>query len=90
MLQGKTVDDFVLATGKLHTVQDFVQQAFTAAGLNWEECVQFDSGLLSSVEPIAPCGNPAKAKLLLGWENTVPFESIVSRMVESEIRKLEL
>jgi GDPmannose 4,6-dehydratase len=89
MLQSRSVDDYVLATGRLHTVRDFVSQAFAVAGLNWEEHVKFDAHLVNTVEPIAPCGNPAKAKQLLGWENSVPFDQIAGRMVESELAKLD-
>lgn len=88
MLQNDAVDDFVLATGKPHTVQDLVVRAFAVVGLNWRDYVKFDSALVSNVEPVAPCGNPAKARRLLGWENTVPFDEMVARLVESELNKL--
>jgi GDPmannose 4,6-dehydratase len=88
MLQQPKVDDFVLATGKLHSVEDLVAGAFECVGLNWRDHVRYDAGLLSSVEPVAPCGNPAKAKLQLGWENTVGFKQMIQLLVESEQAKL--
>lgn len=88
MLQAQPVDDFVLATGRLHSVEELVAHAFAAVGLEWRDYVKFDSNLVTTVEPMAPCGNPAKAKRLLGWENTVPFEEMIARLVESELRKL--
>lgn len=88
MLQQENVDDFVLATGQLHSVEQLVACAFECVGLNWRDHVRQDVTLLTSVEPVAPCGNPAKAKRLLGWENTVPFKELVSRLVESELKKL--
>ena len=88
MLQQKTVDDFVLATGKLHTVRELATRAFEHVGLNWQDHVKYDAGLLTSVEPVAPCGNPAKAKALLGWENTVPFAEMVDRLVDAELAKI--
>lgn len=88
MLQNNPVDDFVLATGVLHSVENFVEAAFAAAGLNWRDHVKFDPKLVTTVEPIAPCGNPAKARRLLGWENTVPFAEIARRLVEGELAKL--
>ena len=88
MLQQSTVDDFVLASGKLHTVRDFVVGAFNHVGQNWEEYVRQDPNLVMTVEPIAPCGNPAKAKRTLGWENTVDFDHIIAQLVDSEIKKL--
>ena len=44
--------------------------------------------LVTTVEPVAPCGNPAKAKRLLGWQNTVPFGEMIVRLVKSEYDKL--
>ena len=88
MLQQDRVDDFVLATGELHSVEDFVTNAFACVGLNWRDYVRHDSSLLTTVEPVAPCGNPGKAKRLLGWQNSVPFKHMVARLVESEMKKL--
>lgn len=89
MLQLDTVDDFILATGKLHSVRNLVEVAFDVVGLNYKDYVKYDPSLITSVEPVAPCGNPAKAKHILGWENTVPFESIVQRMVTFQYDKLK-
>ncbi len=88
MLQQKNVDDFVLATGELHTVEDLVGFAFAAAGLNWRDYVRFDQSLTNSIEPVAPCGNAAKAKRVLGWQNTVGFQDMIARLVEFELNKL--
>jgi GDPmannose 4,6-dehydratase len=88
MLQADPVDDFVLATGKLHSVKELVEAAFGHAGLNWQDWVKFDANLITAVEPGASCGNPAKAQRLLGWRNTVPFAEIVGRLVDSEMEKL--
>lgn len=88
MLQQKSVDDFVLATGELHSVEELVACAFECVGLNWQDYVRHDSALLTTVEPVAPCGNPAKAGRVLGWQNTVPFKEMVARLVEFEINKL--
>jgi GDPmannose 4,6-dehydratase len=88
MLQADPVDDFVLATGQLHSVKELVETAFAHVGLNWQDWVKFDASLLTAVEPGASCGNPAKAQRLLGWRNTVPFDAIVGRLVDSEMEKL--
>ena len=85
ILQQKHVDDFVLATGELHSVEELVTRAFECVGLNWRDYVRFDAQLVTTVEPVAPCGNPAKARLQLGWENTVPFDEMVERLVRSEM-----
>jgi len=85
MLQQPKVDEYVLATGKLHSVQEFVERAFNVLGLNWKDYVEHDAGLMTAVEPIRLCGDPSKAKRELGWENTVPFESMVERLVISQL-----
>jgi len=88
MLQQQNVDDFVLATGILHSVEDLVSCAFEAVGLNYKDYVKQDPNLFTSVEPIAPCGNPSKANRTLGWKNKVPFKEMIHRLVESELSKL--
>jgi GDPmannose 4,6-dehydratase len=88
MLQADPVDDFVLATGQLHSVRDVVETAFSHVGLAWQDWVKFDANLITAVEPVAACGNPAKAHRLLGWSNTVPFTEIIGRLVDSEMDKL--
>ena len=85
MLQQEKVDEFVLATGQLHSVQEFVERAFNVLGLNWQDYVEHDAGLMTAVEPARLCGDPSKAKRVLGWENTVPFESMVERLVISQL-----
>jgi GDPmannose 4,6-dehydratase len=89
MLQADTQDDFVLATGKLHTVEDLVEHAFGCLGLKWRDYVKFDPALVTTVEPVAPCGNPSKAQRLLGWKNSVGFEEMVERLVQSQMDKLD-
>ncbi len=88
ILQQKNVDDFILATGQLHSVEQLVASAFDCLGLNWRDYVRHDAALLTTVEPVAPCGNPSKAKRQLGWQNTVPFKDMIARLVESEMKKL--
>ena len=85
MLQESSVDDFVLATGQLHSVQDLVACAFAHIGRNWQDHVRHDAALVTAVEPNASCGNPTKAKRVLGWENTVPFPELVARLVDAEL-----
>ncbi len=89
MLQADPVDDFVLATGHLHSVRQLVAAAFAVAGLDWEKHVKFDAALVSTVEPAAACGNPAKARRLLGWENTVAFDELVARLVSAELDRVK-
>lgn len=88
MLQQSSVDDFILATGELHGVDELVDAAFKHLGLNWQDYVKQDPALHMTVEPLAPCGNPSKAMRLLGWRNTVPFNEMIARLVDSELSKI--
>jgi GDPmannose 4,6-dehydratase len=88
MLQTTAIDDYILATGILHSVEDVVRSAFSHVGLEWKDHVRYDATLVTNVEPIAPCGNPTKAARLLGWENTVPFEDVIARLVDAELAKI--
>lgn len=88
MLQATPVDDFILATGKLHSVEELAATAFSAVGLEWRDYVKHDQKLVMTVEPTASCGNPAKARRLLGWNNSVPFAEMVGRLVAAELAKI--
>jgi GDPmannose 4,6-dehydratase len=88
MLQQPKVDDFVLATGELHSVAELVECAFEHVGLKWQDYVRYDANLVTSVEPVAPCGNPSKAHRVLGWKNTVPFKQMAALLVESEFKNI--
>jgi GDPmannose 4,6-dehydratase len=89
MLQSEPVDDFILATGVIHTVEELVAAAFRSADLNWRDYVRYDPDLVTAVEPYAPCGNPSKARRLLGWKNTVPMEEMMDRLVAYCLKQLK-
>ncbi len=89
MLQSQPVDDFVLATGVIHTVEELVAAAFSSVDLNWRDYVKYDPELVTAVEPYAPCGNASKARRLLGWKNTVPMEEIMDRLVTCCLDRLK-
>ena len=82
-------DDFVIATGEGHTVEDFVAAAFQEVGLDWREHVrhddEFDRG---SSESKALVGDPSKARKELGWEREVGFRELVRLMVEADLELL--
>lgn len=89
MLQAKEAEDYILATGKLHTVQELVALAFASLDLRWEDYVRFDASLVSTVEPLALVGNPQKAKHCLGWENSLSLEAILQAMVAAQYTQLK-
>ena len=89
MLQQDQPDDYVVATGVAHSVQDLVEVAFAHVGLNWEEHVGVDSRFLRPAEVDHLIGNPAKAKKQLGWEPSVDFKGLVHMMVDADIQRLK-
>jgi GDPmannose 4,6-dehydratase len=75
-------DDFVVATGEKHTVEDFARIAFEALGLDWREFVTERRGIITR-PAVALVGNPAKLVGKTGWQHSVTFAGMVKKMVES-------
>ena len=90
MLQHKTPDDYVVATGITHTVKDFVIASFEAAGIsNWEKYVKQDKRFMRPVELHVLQGKPEKVERVLGWKPKVSFKELVCMMVEADIERLK-
>ena len=87
MLQNKEPEDFVIATGETHSVREFVEEAFSLVGLDWEKCVKIDPRYLRPSEVDILVGDYSKAKRILGWEPKVRFKELVKMMLESDIRE---
>lgn len=85
MLQQDEPDDYVAATNEAHSVQEFVETAFSKVGLAWQEFVVFDPRYERPSEVDCLIGNPAKARQKLGWEPKVKFAELVEMMVESDL-----
>src|SRR5580692_2577885 len=85
MLQQQNPDDYVIATGKAHCVRDLVELAFAAAGLDWQRHIEVDRRYFRPTEVDALCGDPAKARDVLGWKPRVSFPELVKMMVEHDI-----
>lgn len=90
MLQAKEPDDFIIATGKSHSIRDFLSVAFGHVDLSWEEWVETDATLVRPVEVGLLVGNPARAKEKLGWDPAVSFDALVKMMVDAQLAKLSL
>ena len=88
MLQQDTSEDFVIATGKAHSVRDFAEVAFAHAGLDWKRYVKVDRKLLRPAEVTHLLGDASKAKKLLGWKPAVSFEGLARMMVDADIKRL--
>ena len=90
MLQEDRADDYILASGVGHTVEELAQRAFAAVKLNAHDHVRTDSvGLTRAPDPTPPVGNPRKAEDLLGWRAEMSFEALVNRMVEADLAALK-
>jgi len=85
MLQHSRPDDYIVATGVTHSVQDFVEAAFAVAGLPWEKHLIIDRALERRAEPTQLVGNPKKIQQTLGWSAEHSFERLVREMVEADI-----
>ncbi len=89
MLQQDKPDDFVIATGRTHSVRDFVRIAFESAGLgSYEPYVVIDERFARPAEVDLLIGDPAKARRVLGWEPQVSFEELVEMMVRADLDRL--
>jgi GDPmannose 4,6-dehydratase len=84
MLQQDAPDDFVIATGETHTVQEFLEAAFSYSDLLWEDYVVINKDLIRPAEVNVLLGDASKAKRILGWEPTIRFKQLVGMMVEAD------
>lgn len=86
MLQLPQGDDFVVATGEAHTVQEFAEIAFDCAGLSWKDHVQADAGLMARKMP-GFLGDASKFMAASGWRPSVSFREMVRRLVKHELEQ---
>lgn len=84
MLQQDAPDDFVIATGESHSLEEFVEQAFAAVGLDWRDHVVRDKALLRPTDLATGRGNPARARDRLGWQARHRMRDVVRMMVQAE------
>ncbi|MEU6731017.1 GDP-mannose 4,6-dehydratase [Nonomuraea wenchangensis] len=88
MLQADRPEDYVIGTGRMKSVRELAEAAFTAAGLDWERYVVTDQTLHRPAEVDLLCADPKKARNQLGWEPTVSFDDLVAMMVEADMKLL--
>ena len=88
MLQQEEPDDFVIATGKTHSVERLLEVAFSHVGLNWRDYAVQDQRFMRPAEVDLLVGDPTKARQALGWEPESSFEELIGMMVESDLKKL--
>ena len=85
MLQQNKPDDYVIGTGKKHSVLDFADKAFAHVGLNYKDFIDLDKNLTRSVQSDNRVADCTKAKKILNWKPKFSFDQLVSDMVESDL-----
>jgi GDPmannose 4,6-dehydratase len=88
MLQQDAPDDYVIATGVSHSVQELVETAFGHAGLDWQKHVRTDPKYLRPAEVDHLIGDSSKARRVLGWQPDVDFAGLVTMMVDADLARL--
>jgi GDPmannose 4,6-dehydratase len=88
MLQQDKADDYVIATGATHSVQELVEVAFNYVGLDWKQYVRVDPAMIRPAEVDLLIGDAAKGKAALKWEPTVNFEQLIGMMVEADLERV--
>jgi GDPmannose 4,6-dehydratase len=89
MLQQDEPDDYVIATGETHSVQEFVEEAFGYVDLDWRNYVVQDARFYRPAEVDLLVGDASKAGRKLGWEPTVDFRQLVRLMIDADLRRLQ-
>jgi GDPmannose 4,6-dehydratase len=89
MLQQPHADDYVIATGETHSVQELLELAFSRAGLDWKKYVEIDPKLVRPAEVDYLCGDASKARKVLGWTPQVNFKQLVEMMVDADLNQLK-
>ena len=87
MLQQKKPDDYVIATGEAHTVQEFVEKAFQYVNLDWKKYVKTDKKLFRILEVDVLQGDSSKAQKSLNWKPKTTFDELVNIMMKSDLQR---
>ena len=89
MMQQTVADDFVVATGETHSVEEFVTLAFERVGLDWKNYVVIDPEFVRPAEVDLLLGDASKAKAVLGWAPKTTFKQLVEEMVDADLKRVE-
>lgn len=89
MMQHATPDDYVVASGETHSVEDFVRIAFGVVNLPWEKYVGHDPAFDRPADPATLVGSPEKIRAVTGWKPTGTFEQLVREMVDADLALLD-
>ena len=88
MLQQDKPDDFVIATGRKHSVQELAELAFSHVGLNWRDHVQVDPKYFRPAEIHSLRGDAGKAERVLGWKPKLTFADLIHTMVDADLARV--
>lgn len=86
IINADSPDDFVVASGEMHSVEEFVSMVFSKLGLDWREYVMIDPRYFRPSEVDALCGDSTKIRERLGWKPEFSFEDLVDEMIESDLQ----
>lgn len=89
MLQQEKPDDYVIATGETHSVQELLELAFGHLGLDWQRYVRIDPRYFRPTEVDLLLGDPSKARQKLDWNPKVGFQKLITMMVDSDLKQEE-
>jgi len=89
ILQQKEPDDFVICSGKTHSVRELAELAFSHVGLDWNDYVVVDPEFYRPAEVHLLVGDCSKARKQLGWEPKVSFEELVRMMVDADLKRYQ-
>jgi GDPmannose 4,6-dehydratase len=89
MLQQDNPDDYVIATGENHSVEELAQLAFTEVGLNWKDYLVVDERFCRPADVAALCGDASKARKILGWKPEVNLKQMVGIMVKADLERVK-
>jgi GDPmannose 4,6-dehydratase len=89
MLQQETPDDFVIATGENHSLEEFVATAFAQVSLDWRDHVIIDPGLFRPTDIAISRGNPQKSRQTFGWQAKARMKEVISLMIQDELQRLK-
>jgi len=89
ILQQEQPDDFVIGTGRLHTLQDLCQTAYRCVDRDWRESIVSDPKFIRPMESGQTLADPSKARKQLRWDATVSFDEMVKKMVEAQVIRLK-
>jgi GDPmannose 4,6-dehydratase len=88
MLQADKPDDYIVATGELHSVREVCESAFSYLGLNYRDYIREDTSNFRTTEETILVGNSFKCRQLLGWQPSLGFDELIKIMVDTDLQKL--